>query len=117
MSDPLHRKSKQEDAEALALALVTCCAFSNSALTEDGVCCGANEFYFRVAEHYAEIEGLDSEHYKVYAENLEKVAKILDTLAEQFRTCAENVREAEHVEDDDDERMEAREDESRKETL
>ncbi len=103
---PLHRKEKQDDAETLAVALQTCCAYSNSALVEDGVCAGANEYYFRVAEHYVEIDDAKPA-------DLENVAKILEVLAEQFRTCAENIREFEG--DDDDERMKAREEESRKE--
>ena len=105
---PLHRKEKQDDAESLAIQLQTCCAYSNSALVEDGVCAGLNEYYFRVVEHYVEIDDAKPE-------NLEDVAKILEVLALQFRTCAENIREADHTEDDDDERMQAREDESRKE--
>ena len=105
---PLHRKEKQDDAEALAVSLQTCCAYENSALVEDGICAGANEFYFRVAEHYVNIDDAKPK-------DLEDVARILEVLAEQFRTCAENIREADHNEDDDDERMEAREDESRKE--
>lgn len=112
---PLHRKEKQDDAETLAVALQTCCAYSNSALVEDGVCCGSNEFYYRVAEHYCEVD-------EAKPEDLENVAKILETLAEQFRTFAENARQEEGTtssiwsskdEDDDDERMEARELESR----
>jgi hypothetical protein len=103
---PLHRKEKQDDAEELAIRLQTCCAYSNSALVEDGVCAGANEYYFRVVEHYINIDDAKPNH-------LEDVAKILEVLAEQFRTCAENIKEFEG--DDDDERMEAREDESRKE--
>lgn len=105
MSKPLHRKTKQEDAEALAVQLQTCCAYSNSALVEDGICCGANEYFFRVAEHYINIDDAKPD-------DLENVAKILDTLAEQFRTCAENVREFEG--EDDDDRMERLDEESRK---
>jgi hypothetical protein len=96
---PLHRKEKQDDAEALAVSLQTCCAYSNSALVEGGVCCGSNEFYFRVAEHYVEIDDAKPD-------DLEKVAKILEVLALQFRTFAENAREADHT-DDDDERQDA----------
>ena len=104
MSKPsLHRESKQHDAEAFAVSLQTCCAYENSALVEDGVCAGANEYYFRVAEHYVNID-------EATPNDLEDVAKILETLAEQFRTCAKNIREFEG--DDDDERMEARELES-----
>jgi hypothetical protein len=103
MNDPLHRHTKQEDAEALALALITCCAFSNSALTEDGICAGENEFYYRVAEHYCEID-------EPKPIDLITTARVLETLAQQFRTFAENLEN----EDDDDERMQAREDESRK---
>jgi hypothetical protein len=88
MKNPLHRKTKQEDAEALGLALIACCAFSNSALTEEGICCGQNEFYYRVAEHYMNI---DDTHNR--PEDLEQVAKVLDALAEQFRTFAENIKE------------------------
>lgn len=104
---PLHRKEKQDDVETLAVALQTCCAYSNSALVEDGVCCGSNEFYYRVAEHYVEVD-------EAKPDDLENVAKILETLALQFREFANNQREADHNEDDDDERMEAREDESRR---
>jgi len=111
---PLHRQTKQADVESLAVQLQTCCAYSNSALIEDGICCGANEFYYRVAEHYVEIEGLEGESTKRYCDDLEKVAKVLDALAEQFRTFAENVRQEEgttsHIwgekaeaKDDDDE--------------
>lgn len=92
---PLHRQTKQADAESLAVQLQTCCAYSNSALIEDGICCGSNEFYYRVAEHYVEVEGLESESTKRYCDDLEKVAKVLDALAEQFRTFAENVRQEE----------------------
>jgi len=108
MKDPLHRKTKQEDAEALGLALIACCAFSNSALTEDGICCGENEYYYRVAEHYCEID-------EPKPIDLRTTAKVLETLALQFRTFAENLEEAENNGDDDDERMQAREEESRKE--
>jgi hypothetical protein len=120
MKPPLHRESKQHDAEALALALINCCAFQNSALTEDGICCGANEFYYRVAEQYVKIDGLEEGNAKQYIEALEQTAKVLDTLAEQFRTFAENVRQEEGItshiwpdkaeakeEDDDDERQDA----------
>ena len=93
----LHRKTKQEDSEALAVSLQTCCAFSNSALIEDGICCGSNEFYYRVAEHYVELEGLEGEPTKRYCEDLEKMAKVLEALAEQFRTFAENVRQEEGI--------------------
>lgn len=103
---PLHRKEKQDDAESLAVQLQTCCAYANSALVEDGVCAGVNEYFFRVVEHYVEIDDAKPA-------DLENVAKILEVLAQEFRTCAENIREFEG--DDDDERMQAREDESRKE--
>ena len=83
----LHRKTKQEDSEALAVSLRVCCAFSNSALVEDGVCCGLNEYYFRVAEHYLN----DDDEAK--PEDLEKVAKVLEALALQFRVFAENMKE------------------------
>lgn len=82
----LHRQTKQEDSEALASALQVCCAFSNSALIEDGTCCGSNEYYFRVAEHY-----LNEDEAK--PEDLEKVAKVLEALALQFRVFAENMKE------------------------
>lgn len=88
MKNPLHRKTKQEDAESLALALIACCAYSNSALTEEGICVGSNEYYYRVAEHYINI---DDTHDK--PEDLERVAFILETLAGEFRTCAENIKE------------------------
>lgn len=91
MSKPLHRQTKQEDAEGLALSLITCCAFSNSALTEDGICAGSNEYYYRVVEQYLEIDDAKPE-------DLEKVAKVLETLAEQFREFANNQREADHNE-------------------
>ncbi len=97
---PLHRESKQHDAEALALALINCCAFSNSALTEEGICVGSNEYYFRVAEHYCQID-------EPQPIDLETTARVLEKLAEQFRTFAENAREADHTEDDDDERQDA----------
>lgn len=103
---PLHRQTKQADTESLAVQLQTCCAYSNSALVEDGVCVGSNEYYFRVAEHYCEVDDAKPA-------DLENVAKILETLALQFREFANNQREADHNEDDDDERMEARELESR----
>ena len=103
---PLHRKDKQEDAEALAVSLQTCCAYANSALVEDGISCGDNEFYYRVAEHYVEIDGLESGNLKQYTQALEETAKILDTLAEQFRTFIEEAK-AYEGEDDDDERQDA----------
>jgi hypothetical protein len=96
----LHRQTKQQDSEALAVSLQTCCAFTNSALVEDGVCCGSNEFYFRVAEHYCQID-------EPQPIDLETTARVLEKLAEQFRTFAENAREADHTEDDDDERQDA----------
>jgi hypothetical protein len=87
MSDKkLHRKTKQEDSEALALALINCCAFKNSALTEEGICVGSNEYYFRVAEHYCEID-------EPSPLDLETTARVLEKLAEQFRTFAENLKE------------------------
>jgi hypothetical protein len=85
---PLHRKEKQDDAEELAVALQTCCAYANSALVEDGICSGANEFYFRVVEHYVNIDDATPN-------NLEDVAKILEVLAEQFRNSAECLRDFE----------------------
>lgn len=83
---PLHRKEKQDDAEELAIRLQTCCAYSNSALVEDGVCAGGNEFYFRVVEHYINIDDATPD-------NLDDVAKILEVLAEQFRSSAEVMRD------------------------
>jgi hypothetical protein len=44
-----------------------------------------------VVEHYVEIDDAKPNH-------LEDVAKILEVLALQFRTCAENIREADHTE-------------------
>lgn len=100
MKSPLHRQTKQQDAESLAQSLITCCAFSNSALTEDGICDGANEYYYRVVEQYINI---DDTHDK--PEDLERVAFILETLASQFRTAAENIKEEKNNGDDDDERQ------------
>lgn len=82
----LHRKTKQEDAEQLAVSLQTCCAYDNSALVEDGICVGSNEFYYRVVEHYIEIN-------QANAENLERVADILETLVIQFRESAGIMRD------------------------
>lgn len=107
MSKKLHRKGKQDDAETLAISLQTCCAYANSALVEDGVCLGSNEYYYRVVEHYVQVDDAKPA-------DLDKVAEILETLARQFRESANNIREADHNEDDDDERMEAREEESRR---
>lgn len=103
MSKKLHRKEKQDDAETLAVALQTCCAYVNSALVEDGVCLGSNEYYYRVVEHYVQLDDARPNH-------LEGVANILETLARQFRESAQNIRDY----GDDDERMQAREDESRR---
>lgn len=86
MSKKLHRKEKQNDAEALAVELQTCCAYSNSALVEDGICLGSNEYYFRVVEHYIEVDDAPQE-------DLEKVADILETLARQFRESAQVMRD------------------------
>lgn len=91
MSKKLHRKEKQDDAESLAVSLQTCCAYSNSALVEDGICLGSNEYFFRVAEHYVEVDDAKPA-------DLEKVAEILETLARQFRESANNIREADHTE-------------------
>ena len=85
----LHRKTKQEDSEALASALQACCAFDNSALVEDDICIGSNEYYFRVAEHYVEVDGGE----EVTPADLEKVADVLTALALQFRVFAENMKE------------------------
>lgn len=90
MSKKLHRKEKQDDAETLAVALQTCCAYSNSALVEDGICLGSNEYFFRVAEHYVEVDDAKPA-------DLEKVALILETLARQFRYSADNIKEADHT--------------------
>lgn len=90
MSKKLHRKEKQDDAETLAVALQTCCAYANSALVEDGICLGSNEYFFRVAEHYVEVDDAKPA-------DLEKVAEILETLARQFREFANNQREADHT--------------------
>lgn len=86
MSKKLHRKEKQDDAETLAVALQTCCAYTNSALVEDGVCLGSNEYFFRVAEHYVEVDDAKPA-------DLEKVAEILETLALQFRESAQTMRD------------------------
>jgi len=77
----LHRQTKQDDIEALTICLQTCCAYSNSALVEDGTCIGSNEYYYRVVEHYLEID-------EAKPADLEKVAKVLDALALQFRESA-----------------------------
>lgn len=82
----LHRKTKQEDSEALAVSLQTCCAYSNSALVEDGTCIGSNEYYYRVVEHYLEVD-------EATPADLEKVAKVLEALALQFRASAEAIKE------------------------
>ena len=86
MKPPLHRESKQHDAETLSVSLQTCCAYTNSALVEDGSRYGGNEFYYRVVEQYIEID-------EATPDDLEKVAKILEALAEQFRTSAQIYRD------------------------
>jgi hypothetical protein len=85
MGDKLHRQTKQQDAEALAAVLQTCCAYSNSALVEDGTHLGSNEYFYRVVEQYLQIDDATPD-------DLENVAGILETLASQFREAALNIR-------------------------
>ena len=89
----IHRQDKQEDAEALARALVVCVQFKNSALTEDGINLGTNEYFYRVVENIAEHEFDDSMPAKQKAKELNRFAAVCVTLALQFRESAKSTME------------------------
>lgn len=88
MSKNLHRHDKQKDAETLAESLIVCVQFKNSALREDGINLGTNEYYYRVVEQVCELEFDDSMPVKQKAKELARFAAVCETLALQFREAA-----------------------------